>query len=161
MGLSDHLITFCTRKTVKVKYNEHNTVTLRSQKHYNKDAFINLLKMADWSQPFESKSVDDAWYNFHKKFINVLNIVAPIKTVRIKQSTEPYITPEILSEIKYRDKLLKDYKNDKKNSDLYHKYCKQRNQLQREIKKAKNEYFSDKFQENKNDPKKLWKQFKN
>lgn len=161
MGLSDHFITYCTRRTQKIKFNEHNVVTIRSQKNYNKDNFINLLKMADWSGIFESNNVNEAWDNFHKTFTTLLNVVAPIKTIRIKQRTEPYITSEILSEIKYRDQLLKDFKNDRQNGELYQKFCKQRNRLQRQIKSAKENYFAEKFQENKNDPKKLWKHLKN
>jgi uncharacterized protein YydD (DUF2326 family) len=35
-----------------------------------------------------------------------------------------------------------------------------RNKVQREVKSARSNYFSDKIEENKNDPKKLWKQLK-
>ena len=39
-------------------------------------------------------------------------------------------------------------------------FCRTRNQIQRDIKKAKASYLSDKIEENKNNPKGLWKQFK-
>ena len=52
------------------------------------------------------------------------------------------------------------YCNNLKNSGVYEQFCRTRNQIQRDIKKAKASYFSDKIEENKNNPKGLWKQFK-
>lgn len=43
----------------------------------------------------------------------------------------------------------------------YKLYCQLRNKVQREIKSAKSEYFSNKIEENKNNPRKLWQQLKN
>ena len=65
----------------------------------------------------------------------------------------------ILENIHKRDKLLRQFKKDK-NPEIYNEFCQIRNQTQRDIKKAKASYFSNKIEENKNNPKGLWKQFK-
>ena len=43
---------------------------------------------------------------------------------------------------------------------MYSNYCKTRNKVQRDIKKAKSSYFRDKISENKSNPKKLWQHLK-
>ena len=43
LGLSDHYLTFCTRKSTKCTFNKHNNVKIRSTKEYDKDSFINML----------------------------------------------------------------------------------------------------------------------
>ena len=69
------------------------------------------------------------------------------------------MTTEILNLITERDELLYKYKKNNKSED-YKKFCFIRNKVQREVRLAKSNYFSDKIEENKNDPKKLWKQLK-
>lgn len=69
------------------------------------------------------------------------------------------MSSEILELIQKRDHLLNMYK--KTNSKhFYNEYCKCRNKTQREVNKAKSAYFENKIEENKNNPKNIWKQFK-
>ena len=68
---------------------------------------------------------------------------------------------EILQVIYERDKLLYTYKKDTSNKDIYVKYCKLRNKIQREVKFAKCNYFRQQVEENRYNPKKLWNQLKN
>ena len=92
-------------------------------------------------------------------FTGVLDIVSPLKEFRVKQNTEPWMTSEILNLIKERDNLFIQYKQFSRSEDYKH-FCLKRNKVQREVKKARSQYFSDKIEENKDDPKKLWKQLK-
>ena len=41
IGLSDHFLTFCTRKIVRGTLNKHKTVKIRSLKNYSKEVFFN------------------------------------------------------------------------------------------------------------------------
>ena len=66
---------------------------------------------------------------------------------------------DILENIRKRDMLLHQFKKDN-HSGVYEQFCRTRNQIQRDIKKAKASYFSDKVEANKNNPKGLWKQFR-
>lgn len=71
-------------------------------KTYNKDTFqLNLIN-TDWTSVILCDNVIDAWSNFKSIFASV---IAPIKEVRIKQRTEPWITDNILQNIQDRDKV--------------------------------------------------------
>ena len=63
-GISDHFVTYCTRKVIRGQVGIHNKIKLRSMKHYNKETFIEKLNSCDWS--VVSQIVDDvdlAWEN--------------------------------------------------------------------------------------------------
>ena len=69
------------------------------------------------------------------------------------------MSTEILNLIKERNELLLKYRKSN-NSEDHKKVCIIRNKVQREVKSARSNYVSDKIEENKNDPKELWKQLK-
>ena len=77
VGLSDHFLTFCTRKVTKQLFNKHNTIHIRSTKHYNREDFINLLSNLNWSDVMNNRDSCDAWSKFKDKFISILDTVAP------------------------------------------------------------------------------------
>lgn len=110
LGISDHSLIYCTRRVVKAAINKHNTVKLRSMKNYDKDTFqVNLLN-ADWSSVLISDNACDAWKKFKSNFTSLVDDIAHIKEVRIKQRTEPWFNDEILQSIKDRDKPFKHLK---------------------------------------------------
>ena len=94
---------------------------------------------------------------FKDVILSVLNTVAPIKEVRLKQRSEPWVDSNILDLIKKG--ILLEFKKDKLKK-YYTSYCSFRNIVQREVAKAKSDYLSNKMEENKNNPKKLWSQIK-
>lgn len=161
IGISDHYVTYCTRKVTKECLNKHNTIKIRSMKTYNVQIFNENLASEEWDNVYNSETVDEAWNNFKEILVKVLDLVAPIKEIRIKQRTEAWINSDILEGLKERDELLAEYKKDKDNDEKYKKFCKARNKIQQEIKKTKSEYISNKIQENKGNSKKLWQQLKN
>jgi hypothetical protein len=126
-------------------------------KIYNKDDFTDKLNNANWSDLYLCRNVNYAWRIFQEIFMSILDDIAPTKEIKTKQKTEPWITSEILDQI--RDSFLYLYKKTQ-SKHFYYDYCKIRNKLQRDIKKVKSEYFSCKIEENKNNPKKLWEQLK-
>ena len=160
IGFSDHFLTFCTRKTVKQKYNSHNTVNIRSLKRYTTEAYQKSLASMDWAPVYQSSDPDTAWSHFREIFTQVLDELVPFKSVRIKQSTEKWMTHEILDKIHLRDKLIRRYQRNKSNQGLYKQYCKLRNEIQRDVKKAKSNYLESQLESNAKDPKKLWTNLK-
>lgn len=91
--------------------------------------------------------------------MNILDKIAPVKEVRLKQRSEPWINNEILECIVARDKARLDFRRsgEKEEHVMFNKL---RNKVQRMCQKARLEYFDDQIQENRNNPKELWKQFK-
>ncbi len=159
IGLSDHQLFYCTRKTMKNSFRSHNTVTLRSMKHYTEDIFNTLLATVDWSPVLNSTCPNAAWLSFKDTFISVIDQVAPQKTVRIKQRSEPWMTSSILDKISIREGLLYLYK-ETKDEFIKTQYCIFRNEIQREIKNAKANYLESRLNENLGQPKKLWQHLK-
>ena len=82
-----------------------------------------------------------------------MNLVAPIKTVRIKNNTRKWFDGEIAEEIYKRDKLHKKFKLTKLHvdEDLYKEA---RNAVQNLIRKKKKAYFEEKLKANTANPKK-------
>ena len=66
----------------------------------------------------------------------ILDKVAPVKEIRLKQRTEPWMNSDILHDIRERDQLLYKFNKDRSKKDLYVAYKKLRNKIQRDIKKA-------------------------
>ena len=159
-GLSDHYITFCTRKIIRGQIGKHNTIRVRSLRNYNIDVFLNRLHEVDWSIVTRCNNVNEAWVNFKNLITQVLDSIAPIKEIRIKLRTEPWIDDNILQSIRERDKLLTLSNRDKADKSLRRLFNETRNKLQRDIKKAKSNYFKNKVEENQHDSKKLWRHLK-
>lgn len=158
--LSDHCMVYLCRKIKKKNYNGHNTVLLRSTKIYNPDAFCEVLKRVDWSPVLNCKNVDIAWACFKELFCKVLDMVAPIKKVRVKQKSEPWITDDIHQLLRSRNVSFKMFKK-KMDSISFEQYKQRGNEVRDVIKEAKINYFKDKIKQNSQNPKKLWGVLKN
>ena len=108
-GISDHFITFCTRKISRDSLNKHNTVSARSMKNYCSENYIEKLQRINWENVFDCSNVNDAWNSFKTMLLQVINDIAPVKEVRIKVRTEPWMTSDILKLIYERDRILKGH----------------------------------------------------
>ena len=78
---------YCTRKVSRSIFNKHKTSrpTIRSLKNYTKEKIIEQLKEINWFQVLNCDDVGKAWSAFHGLFAGVIDKVAPIKKVRLKQ----------------------------------------------------------------------------
>ena len=160
-GFSDHYLTYCSRKNVKLSLGQHKTIKFRSMKNYSQLDFLNRLRNIDWSVVLTCQDVNDAWDIFKSIFTGILDEIAPYKEVRIKGRTEPWMTSDILDLIRNRDKALENSNKNKANMELREQFKNLRNKVQKEVKKAKSNYFKDKIEDNKKNPKEIWRQFKN
>ena len=158
-GLSDHYLIFCSRRISKGHFKNHSTVKVRSLKNYSSEILLEKLCSVDWKPCFLSDCVNIAWTMFQTSFMNILDEVAPVKEIRVKQRTEPWMTNDILEMLKERDRALYTFRKSGLTED-YKKFCSLRNKLQREIKVAKSNYFSDMIEQDKDNPKKLWQHLK-
>ncbi|XP_071954198.1 uncharacterized protein [Antedon mediterranea] len=154
-GVSDHFITYCTRKIVKIPIKRHKTIKIRSMKSFSSELLTSKLNELDWSDITNCTNVCTAWDWFKLKMINAINQVAPLKEIRIKQRSKPWFTSEIRYLIIKRDKCLAKFKRTR-NEHIFTVFKKLRNSVKYKIKRAKSSYFSDKLKENKNNPNKLW-----
>ena len=85
--------------------------------------------------------------------MSVVNNISPIKEVRIKQRTEPWVNSEILQSIKERDKAFKAFKSDK--SDQKFSTLKSYKSKHR-LYTAKKDFFQSKLETENKDSKSPW-----
>ena len=121
-------------------------------KNYSKEKFCENLTKLDWFKVINCDTVNESWENFKKLFLDSINEIAPIKTVRLKQRTQPWYDGEILHNTQERDKAFALFKKTKSN-DHYKTFCSLRNKTQNLIKKAKQSYFQNKIEEEKTNSK--------
>ena len=57
--------------------------------------------------------VDVAWSNFKDLLMSVVDKIAPLKEKRLKQRSEPWITSELLDDIRARDQALETFRKNK------------------------------------------------
>ena len=96
---------------------------------------------------------------FQTSFMNILDEVAPVKEIRVKQRTEPWMANDFLEMLKERDRALYTFRKSGLTED-FKKFGSFRNKLQREIKVAKSNYASDMIEQDKDNAKKLWQHLK-
>ena len=153
VGLSDHMLIYCTRRMSRGHFKNRHSTKIRSLKNYSPEKCHNHLCEADWKPCFSSTCVDSSWKSFQSIFLSVLNEIAPIKEIGLKQRTEPWMKSNILDMIKERDSYLYKFRKSGFNDD-YKYFSILRHKVQRSIKNANTEYFSDKIEEDKENPKK-------
>ena len=101
----------------------------------------------------DPNDVVDAWY---KIFNGIIDEYLPLKQKRVKRKVQPkWFNAEILKGIKARDKLLKKARKSQAEGD-WNAFKQAKNGVTHLIKITKQSYFRDKFNENKNNSRKLW-----
>ena len=107
----------------------------------------------------DSNCVHEAFYLFKSKLMAVIDNIAPMKYVRSKQRTAPWMTGEILHLIHERDRAFSKFKKTKDIS-WHGKDTYLRNQVQYKKKQAKLDFIDNKTDEFKQQPSKLWQLLK-
>ena len=93
------------------------------------------------------------------KISDIIDNVAPIKEIRIKNNTQDWFDIEIAETIKTREKYLKKIEKWDLQID-YNFYIEAKYDTQKLIKQKKTEFFNTKLAENIGKPKELWKSLK-
>ena len=158
VGLSDHFFTFCTRRLSKEVFPSSDSLfrKVRSFKHYSKELLNLELSKIDWSSVTLSVDVDFCLSEFLRLFTTAIDKVAPFHEVRVRKRPNPWMNSTILAAIRKRDSLFRRFKRDRENVSLYREYCKVRNAVQRDIKRAKEDFFKQKVERSKGNSAKLW-----
>ena len=89
----------------------------------------------------------------------VVDGIAPIKTARLKQRSDPWMDNTILLAIRDRDNVLKFFKK-LKSPENQKIYCHLRNKVQYKFRKAKQFFFKNKMVQCRNSSSDLWKTLK-
>ena len=121
--------------------------------------FERELKNIAFPNDEKFSDVNSAYKDIVNKITQVVNNLAPYKTIRVKNQSSEWFDGELAEQISNRDKLFKKFKKSKLHIDeLIYKEAK--NTVQRLIKEKKKKFFSKKLEENIGEPKEIWKNLK-
>ena len=165
-SISDHFPQFCSLNIRKKIRASREAKKARCYRNFNHDEFKNELLDINWNQLFLGKRSEESFNIFFQKIEDILNVMAPIKTLSLnekKTNKKPWITSGILKSIHNRDKLHKKYLKENcssRKSALHDQFKQKRNMIILLLKKSKQEYYANYFLENKSNIKETWKGIK-
>ena len=153
--ISDHFPIFmCIKK--KRNHAEYCKIKGRTYKKYDKTLLQNLILLEDWTYYYNLTNTAELW-NFIMTLIQKhLDIMCPIKLIRIRKNSPPWITHEIVEAINDRNCSFKQAYNN--NTEVNIKNARvQRNRVNKLITSSKANYIKDTLDNNRDNPKKFWR----
>lgn len=127
----------------------------------NVKAITEDLEKVNWSKVMEKLTVSEAADTFSEIIVNtVQRHTSDVKVRRSKHNLKPWITPGLIRCMKHRDKLHKQSKNAPDDHSLKITYTRYRNYCNCLLRKLKATYENNVLNENKNNPKQLWRTIK-
>ena len=98
-GFSDHLVTFSSRSCAKEVFSGQNVRFVRSFKDYSKASFTAALSRISWSSVLNSADIDFCLLEFNRLFCSVIDTVAPLREIRVRNKLNPWMNSHIFSGI--------------------------------------------------------------
>ena len=159
VGISDHQLIYCTRKTARIKSYCHKQITFRSLKNYSPEVYEEVLRKLSFPSYEIFNDIDKAYENFFQKVMAVIDSRAPSENKRIKGTSQDWSDAQIIEKTNERDKLFKKFKKSRVHVDKDN-YKEARNEVQKLIRAKKKAYLESKLTESIGKPKGLWKSLK-
>ena len=151
---SDHEMVVLTRQHVKFKDKKTSFIG-RSYKNYNKDNFVNSLRNMNWELIALNNDPALMWDYLINRIKSQIDLACPLKRFKVKVTNKPWITLEIIEQIKDKDRALKRAKRTK-NDDDWSRARRLRNECLRVVRRAKSDFIKNEIDAHPNDPKKFW-----
>ena len=157
---SDHLPNFTLTKK-KIKPNkEDNHKMIRDLPNKNINNLKTCMNDFNWKDLLENHDdVNSAYNEFIKIFTNMLNKFAPLKKKNTKTKTKsnlPWLTKDLIKMISKKSRLYKQYMR-KRTTLNKTKYKTLNNKLNKLLRSAKRNYYSNQLEKEKKNIKNTWK----
>ena len=159
INISDHLPILLTRKRVKKVKKKCNFIG-RSYRRYNKLVFQQLIRDADWNAFDNSITATAKWNCLLQTIRENIDRMCPLKTFKIKQDKEPWLSNQLIELIKDKDYALKRAKSTK-DPVLWNEAKRLRNNCTRRLRDARADYIKENLENNMGNQKKFWKNIQN
>ena len=155
--ISDHLPVFAELKVKPPKPTLHY-ISTRSFKNYEPDAFAFDLaaKADDLLSIFKDSDIDVKLNIFNTVLQNTLSNHAPIKTIKLRNRPCPFVSNDVKKIMKIRDSLHRRFLRTRDTED-WENFKEARNTVKRALIKAEKDHTYHEVQQNKCNPKSLWK----
>ncbi|CAB4011738.1 Hypothetical predicted protein, partial [Paramuricea clavata] len=153
--ISDHFLVYSTLN-LKMPRTKPVTITTRSYKNFNADAFCNDISKIPWDTVTVFDHTDDQVSCFNNLFQDVLEQHAPVKTFKSKYRKSKVITPEIRDLMRERDRLRKRA-HQRSNPRDWERYRGLRQEVKSKIMLSEIQLVKDEISENKSNKTSIWK----
>lgn len=110
--ISDHSLVFCELSLV-ASSSDQKMYTYRCFKHFNKQLFSEDMNNVAWDRLYYLENTDQKVEFLTNNLIQIFDVHAPVRTVRLSRAPAPWLTPALKSIFKDRDKALARYKANK------------------------------------------------
>ena len=100
----------CTTKIKRQKVGGHKQISFRSFKSYSVYEYEKALDKATLPNYEKYQNINKAYDNFFQKLIEVVKNIAPLKTTRIKNTSNEWFDRKIAGKLSIRDKLFEKFK---------------------------------------------------
>ena len=159
-GASDHKILLATRYATSLKRNV-KYVTKRCYKNFNKVDFILAVKKINFWQIYNCNDVDLALKLLSDSLTDILDIMAPVRTIQIRENYAPWLSSETKQKMADRDHARRLASQSRLAEDWKY-YKRLRNEVNKVLKNEKLNWQRSKFKkcEEENDSKQVWKNVK-
>ena len=128
----------------------------RTYKNYDKPLLQTLLTGDDWNNYYDHTDPEELWNILYGTINKHLNIMCPIKYIRLRKNSPPWITQEIVEAINDRNKFSKMAHQDPTIENLSTART-HRNRVNRLIVNSKTTYIKDTLNNNRDNQKKFWR----
>ena len=157
-GGSDHKLIQITRfaKSIQrtVRY-----VRKRVFKNFDENEFKQAVQQLSWWELYSSNDPEEAAEILTRKITTILDSMAPVKTIQVRKGYAPWLSESTKRLIKERNEAHVLASRTKQQDDFRH-YKHLRNQTTAKLRQDKKTWEKLKLDNNKNDPRALWKNVK-
>lgn len=168
ISISDHLAQFLIIPLDIGYVPRRISLYKRDIKNFDRENFFIDLISIDWTAvlKLENENPNQSFNDYYNTLNKLIDKYMPLKQIsqkEMKHQYKPWITKDILSSIRQREKLHKKFINakDENIKENYHKKYKEiRNQILSNCRKSKKTYFQIFFIENAKNVKNIWKGIK-
>ena len=126
VGLSDHQFIYCSRKKFKEKTHTKTYIKYRSLKNYTPEILIEKSKNIYFPDYSTFDDVNEGYADLIQKVNSIIDEIAPVNEMCIKNNTEEWVDEETFEAIRVRDKKYKRFKSTRLHVDHVN-YRKSRN----------------------------------
>ena len=156
IGISDHSMVYVYGKlALNGMSNGHNSITYRNFRNFDRQSFRHDILSQCWDNVYESSNPNEMWEQWKCTFLAIADKHAPLKTMRVRSRSSPWITSELKDLMHNRDilKIKASKTNDPTDWALFKK---QRNTVNKQIRSAKQVYYQNSFNKHTSNCRKTW-----
>lgn len=159
-GISDHDLIYIIIKKKTTSRPKKENFTCRNTTKFSTERLQLFLDNCKWDEYIKMKSVNDGWEILYKNYIEALDTIAPLTTVKNAKPRKLWTTPSLLQQIRKRD-TLKTQSDSLLNNKAYIEYKKVKNQVKRDTIKLKRNYVMKRIGDARGNPKRYWNELNN